>query len=112
MNNRIMLFVWVVIVLSSAIVFAQEKGKKEIMLEGGRQGNVPFSHHMHQDIIKDCMVCHADFSQVSGSIMAAKKAGILKKKQVMNKTCIKCHRAKKKAGEKYGPIKCSKCHIK
>ena len=30
----------------------------------------------------------------------------------MNKICIKCHKLKKKAGEKAGPTKCSQCHVK
>jgi hypothetical protein len=30
----------------------------------------------------------------------------------MKKLCIKCHRKKKKAGEKGGPVTCKTCHIK
>jgi hypothetical protein len=40
------------------------------------------------------------------------KNGIIKKKQLMTKTCLKCHRDNKKAGKAYGPVKCSGCHIK
>ena len=36
----------------------------------------------------------------------------LEKKHVMNKLCIKCHKAEKKAGKPYGPTTCSKCHIR
>jgi hypothetical protein len=30
----------------------------------------------------------------------------------MNKLCKKCHREKKRTGEKSGPTTCKKCHIK
>jgi len=76
------------------------------------KGNVYFPHHMHQDNIKDCNVCHNLFPQQAGVIQDLKNLEKLKKKQVMNKKCLKCHRAKKKAGEKTGPTSCSKCHLK
>jgi hypothetical protein len=41
-----------------------------------------------------------------------KAQGKLKPKHVMNKMCIKCHRAEKKAGNPSGPLTCSKCHVK
>lgn len=89
---------------------AQDTGRDMITLEGGKSGPVPFKHHLHQDVVKDCQVCHKDFPQEQGALEAAKLAGTLKKKQVMNKTCISCHREKKKAGEKTGPVSCKTCH--
>lgn len=88
------------------------KGRKEISLDGGKIGSVPFDHHLHQDVVGDCMVCHQDFAQKAGALNDAKAAKQLKKKQVMNSTCIKCHKAKKKAGEKHGPTSCKACHKK
>jgi len=90
----------------------QNRGAPNITLEGGKKGNVYFPHHMHQDNIKDCNACHDLFPQKAGVIQDLKNQGNLKKKQVMNKKCLKCHRAKKKAGEEAGPTSCSKCHLK
>jgi len=90
----------------------QNRGAPHITLEGGKKGNVNFPHYMHQDNIKDCKVCHDLFPQQAGGIQDLKNHEKLKKKQVMNKKCLKCHRAKKKAGEEAGPTKCSECHIK
>jgi len=97
--------------VAMAVAF-QNTGAPNITLEGGKKGNVYFPHHMHQDNIKDCNVCHNLFPQQAGVIQDLKNLEKLKKKQVMNKKCLKCHRAKKKAGEKTGPTSCSKCHLK
>ncbi len=99
-------------VLLAAGVYAQNQGEKTIVMNGGNQGNITLPHHLHQDVIDDCMVCHGDFPKESGSLDALKAAGTLKKKQVMNQTCLKCHRDRKNAGEKSGPVSCSECHIK
>ncbi|MCK5695452.1 MAG: cytochrome c3 family protein [Desulfobacula sp.] len=112
MNNRIVLFCLVSLVLSAAIVFAHGQGREEISLHGGKMGDITFPHHMHHGVVNDCMVCHKDFPMEPGALQTSKKAGTLKKKQVMNKTCLKCHRDRKKAGKAYGPVKCSGCHIK
>lgn len=96
----------------AATLYAANPGRKEMVLEGGKSGNIPFNHHLHQDAVGDCQVCHKDFEQKQGALAGAKKAGTLKAKQVMNKTCIQCHRAKKKAGEKSGPVSCNDCHKK
>ena len=90
----------------------QNKGAEQIELPGGTRGKVHFPHHLHQDKLVDCQICHATFEQKAGIIEELKAQGKLKKKQVMNKLCTKCHKQKKKAGEKSGPTTCSKCHIK
>ena len=100
------------LVLPTFVFAGQAQGRKEISLYGGKSGNVLFPHHTHQTIVQDCQVCHVDFAQKEGALDLAKKSGDLKKKQVMNKTCLKCHRALKKAGEKSGPTSCKKCHTK
>ncbi len=104
-----MLVAGVAVALSSS---QQNKGAAQIEMPGGTRGKVPFPHHLHQEKLVDCQICHAVFEQKSGSIEELKAQGKLKKKHVMNKLCTKCHRQKKKAGEKSGPTTCSKCHIK
>lgn len=95
-----------------AVAFAVEnKGAKDLVLDGGQRGKVPFPHHHHQNTLVDCQICHNQFPQQKGSIAKLKSEGKLKKKQVMIKLCTSCHRRKKKAGEKSGPTTCSKCHI-
>lgn len=93
-------------------VATQNKGAKNIELPGGKRGNVPFPHHQHQEKLGDCEICHSVFPQDSGIIEKLKADGKLKQKYVMNKLCTKCHKEKKKAGQKTGPTTCSKCHIK
>ena len=89
------------------------KGAEQIVIDGGHKGPVPFAHHRHQAALSDCNACHTIFPQEPGSIERLKAAGTLKaKSDVMNKLCIKCHRAKKSAGEKTGPVTCSSCHQK
>jgi hypothetical protein len=90
----------------------QDKGAKDIELHGGKRGNIAFPHRTHQEKLEDCQICHSVFEQKSGSIQALKSQGKIKKKHVMNKLCTKCHKEKKKAGEKSGPTKCKNCHIK
>jgi hypothetical protein len=99
--------------LGTPLIFADQfQGKEEISVFGGKSGNILFPHHLHQKVVEDCQVCHVNFAQKEGALDAAKASKDLKKKQVMNKTCLKCHRALKKAGEKAGPTSCKKCHIK
>lgn len=83
-----------------------------MQLEGGSRGPVPFPHHIHQNRLSDCQVCHSVFPQEALSIETLKTKGQLKPKEVMNKQCVKCHRAEKKAGNKSGPTTCTKCHIR
>lgn len=91
-------------------VMAQNMGRPEMSLDGGSKGPVLFKHKLHQDVVDACAVCHKDFEKKTGALDAAKKKGTLRAKQVMNKTCIACHRAKRKAGEKSGPTSCNACH--
>jgi hypothetical protein len=90
----------------------QDKGAMNIELPGGKRGNVSFPHHQHQNNLGDCEICHSVFPQKLGIIEELKAEGKLKKKYVMNKLCTKCHKEKKKAGQKSGPVTCAKCHMK
>ena len=108
--SAMLVFAAVSIALSDAPV--ENKGAAEITLPGGTRGPVPFPHHQHQDNLVDCQICHALYPQKAGIIEELKAAGTLKKKQVMNKQCTKCHKQKKKEGLKAGPTTCAKCHFK
>ena len=97
--------------LSAAAV--ENKGPEQIILNsGGERGKVHFPHHRHQNKLGDCNICHALFPQEKDSIDRLKKEGKLVPKQIMNKLCIKCHKAEKQAGHSAGPVTCSKCHQK
>jgi len=114
MKSKAIVFLIVLgIVFTAALITAnQDRGAADIMLNGGTKGKVPFPHQKHQNTPDDCNVCHAFFPQIPGSIDQLKAQEKLEKKQVMNKLCIKCHKAKKEAGSKTGPTTCSTCHVK
>jgi hypothetical protein len=98
--------------VSTVAVAVQNQGSKELKIDGGNKGDINFPHHLHQDTIGDCTVCHSIFPKSKGAIKDLIAQKELKKKQVMNKTCLKCHRANKKAGKDHGPTSCSACHVK
>ena len=113
MKARIIMSIIVTIIFMGATAVAvQNQGAKDITLDGGKKGKVDFPHHLHQNAIDACNACHDLFPKTAGIIKDSKKQGKLKKFQVMNKICIKCHKLKKKTGEKAGPTKCSQCHVK
>ncbi len=115
MARRVLLLVAFLLVSGAAVALCnteQDRGAKEIELQGGKRGSVFFPHRLHQENLVDCQICHAIFEQKAGSIAELKAQGKLKKKHVMNKLCTKCHKEKKRAGEKTGPTKCTKCHVK
>ncbi|MGD9332750.1 MAG: cytochrome c3 family protein [Desulfobacterales bacterium] len=90
----------------------ENKGADQIELYGGKSGPVPFPHHAHQEVLTDCKVCHELFPQEIGAIDKLKASGELKKKQIMNKHCTKCHKKLKQEGKKTGPTTCKACHVK
>ena len=100
------------IVMAAVSLAVENKGAEDITLAGGKSGVVPFPHHRHQEVLADCNICHSIFPQKTGIIESLKAEGKLKKKQVMNKLCTKCHKQKKRAGEKGGPVTCKTCHIR
>lgn len=106
------LLVSLAVLVAAAAVAVENKGAADMELEGGTRGKVPFPHHQHQTKLVDCKLCHDVFPQEKGVIEKLKKEGKLKPKYVMNKQCTKCHKEKKRAGEKSGPITCKQCHIK
>jgi cytochrome c-type protein NrfB len=90
----------------------QNQGAENIILEGGESGVVSFPHKIHQDVLKDCNICHELFNQEIGNIEKLKAEDKLKAKQVMNTQCLKCHRDNRKAGKSSGPVSCTTCHSK
>lgn len=111
MGKRAFLLVLLFLFSATTVGLAVEnKGAESIDISGGRQGKVPFPHHQHQNRLKDCQTCHSVFAQSKGAIEQMKAQGKLKAKAVMNKQCIKCHRAEKKAGNPSGPLTCTTCH--
>ena len=109
---------WFIVLLAAAALVAsmavavENKGAGQIDVDGGSRGKVPFPHHVHQDRLNDCSICHSVFPQEADALRQLKTGGKLEPKQVMNKQCINCHRAEQKAGNKSGPTTCSKCHVK
>jgi cytochrome c-type protein NrfB len=113
MRRAFLLFISTAMVWTAGLSLAQiNTGAKELVIPCGNQGDVKFPHQQHQEALKDCMLCHDLFPQKAGSIQEMKQQGTLAQKQVMNKLCVKCHKAKKDAGEKSGPVTCSQCHAK
>jgi len=111
MRRGLILFISAAMVGIAGLSVAEtNKGAKELVIPSGTRGNVKFPHHQHQDVLKDCMLCHDLFPQQAGAIQDLKQKGILAPKQVMNKQCVNCHRARKNAEEKSGPVTCSQCH--
>jgi len=100
------------IMVAAMVPAEQNRGAGDMLLFGGKSGDVPFPHHRHQKVIGNCNTCHAAFPQLSGIIEKLKDMEKLKKMQVMNEQCTRCHREKKNAGETGGPIRCNECHIK
>ncbi|MBW1643252.1 MAG: cytochrome c3 family protein [Deltaproteobacteria bacterium] len=111
-TKTLLVFLIAVFFITAIGVAIENKGERTKELFGGDRGNVSFPHHLHQDKLGGCNACHSVFPRTHGSIGDMKKKGTLKPKEVMNKQCIKCHRAEKKAGRKSGPLTCSKCHVK
>lgn len=95
-----------------AVGGAPDRGAAAIILEGGTSGQVAFPHQRHQEKLPDCNICHAAYPQKAGAIEELKAQGKLDKKQIMNDQCTRCHKEKKRAGEKTGPTTCTTCHAK
>ena len=106
----------VVVILIGACAWAdmavKNRGAEQLVIDGGSKGVVPFSHYLHQTILKDCNVCHTLFPQEQGGINRLKAEGKLVKQQVMKLHCIKCHKRLKREGSPSGPTTCIKCHVK
>ncbi|MFW5908048.1 MAG: cytochrome c3 family protein [Desulfosalsimonas sp.] len=119
-RNSVFSMIWVfalVFLLCIAVVSAETSEKdahdavaEMITLEGGTLGKVQFPHQLHQKTLGDCSECHVLYPPEKRAIRAAQKAGDLKKQQVMNTQCIKCHVGRQSIAKPSGPTKCAKCH--
>ncbi|MFP4474717.1 MAG: cytochrome c3 family protein [Desulfatibacillaceae bacterium] len=89
----------------------EDKGAREMVLEGGQVGDVPFPHADHQDTI-DCVECHQYFPQEKGAIQNRISKGRMLPKRVVMNQCTQCHRRKKRAGNTDVPTSCRDCHSK
>jgi hypothetical protein len=113
MKRRIKVIILITgILLATTLLWAQNKGAKEIIIPGSTTtGSVPFKHHLHQDALGDCNLCHNLFPQTPAIVQKLKDEGKLERKKLMNQ-CQKCHREKTNAGLKAGPVTCKGCHAK
>jgi hypothetical protein len=109
-----MLLTVALIIGGALVVQAAEikNGAEELTIVVEKKGDVWFPHRQHQDNLGDCKICHDLFPQEAGTIQKMKADGTLKKKQVMNKKCLSCHRKMKKMNKPAGPTSCKKCHQK
>ncbi len=91
-------------------VQSAQKGAVDIIIKGGKTGNIPFPHARHQkNLNDDCQICHKLFPQKKGIIDKQKEKHILEKKVVMN-NCLACHKEMASQGKQTGPVKCNGCH--
>jgi len=113
MRSKIVVLCVVFMLLYGGVIVAgiEEKGPKQITLDGGQRGEVAFPHRQHQTTLGDCSICHNIFPQKLGVIKDLKNEGRLEKKQVMNH-CRGCHRNRVKQGLNAGPTSCRECHSK
>ena len=112
MKIKISVIFTTAIILAPLLLFAtQNRGAENMLLFGGSKGDIPFPHSIHQATPVNCDKCHNLFPQGAGTIEKLKANKKLETKQVM-KQCRNCHKAKKEAGEKAGPIGCKACHSK
>lgn len=101
------------LLLAGAIfVYAGQKGSENIMIDGGRLGNVTLPHWQHQKALSDdCNACHKLFPKEKQSISRMKESASLQKKAVMN-NCIACHKELIAQSKTAGPVNCKGCHKK
>ena len=69
----------------------------DVMTLPAKNGNITFQHKKHQEMLKDCKICH---EKGPGKIEGFGK-------DFAHKNCKGCHETKKA-----GPTKCGECHKK
>jgi len=101
------------IVMNTGVSAEQDKGSEIVIFEKGRMPQVTFDHHMHQQKLdNECNACHDLFPMQAGIIKEMIAGEKLKKQQVMNEKCVKCHKDRKKEGLAAGPTSCTSCHVR
>jgi hypothetical protein len=92
---------------------AQNSGSEVVVFEKGKMPQVVFPHHRHQQKLNnECNACHDLFPMQTGVIKEMILQEKLKKQQVMNSKCVKCHKDRVQAGLAAGPVKCTECHAR
>jgi hypothetical protein len=113
MKKTVFLAMSIFLIGLAVFVNAQDKGPVTVIFEKGRMPAVTFPHHKHQqELNNDCNACHDLFPMKEGVIKEMITEEKLKKQQVMNSKCVKCHKDRVKEGLAAGPTKCSECHVK
>jgi len=119
MKKIFVLFIAVSFLAVAGFAFAAPKAPAKALVikaEKMKKPPVTFEHAKHAKL--ECSKCHHKWKgegtpEGCGTCHKMKKEGKkLDLKNAAHKTCRGCHRKLKKAGEKYGPTKCSKCHLK
>ncbi len=99
--------------LGAGVNAQQDKGSEIVIFEKDRMPQVTFDHHMHQEKLdNECSACHDLFPMQAGIIKEMIAEEKLKKQQVMNEKCVKCHKDRKKEGLAAGPTSCTACHVR
>ncbi|MEW5737042.1 MAG: cytochrome c3 family protein [Thermodesulfobacteriota bacterium] len=111
MKRSVILLIAICALAGPALCAEPDRGRPEITLSAGRQGDVRFPHARHEDTLPDCTACHRTYPEEKGAIEKLAQDGKLKPQQVM-KECIGCHRQRKKDGLSFGPLSCKDCHHK
>ena len=73
-----MIYRWAFGIVLASIFFlgataVQNKGAAQITIEAGERGVVQFPHHLHQNKLEDCKICHSYFPQEPRAIEQLKK---------------------------------------
>ena len=109
MKLCVVLCVCVTIFGGAVMALDVSKGPENMVLHGGRFGDVPFAHQRHHAAVGNCNACHNLFPKAKDSISQLKAKGKLRSREVMGQ-CTACHFEKSKKGEKSGPTSCNGCH--
>ena len=109
MKLYVVLFVFVATFGGAALAMDAYKGAENMVLHGGRFGEVPFAHKKHHEAVGNCNACHNLFPKAKGAISQLMEKGKLRSRQVMGQ-CTACHFDKNRKGEKSGPTSCGGCH--
>ena len=111
--NRVKIAIMGILMAVSIAVIANaadDMGRDKFDLDGGGRGDMSFPHKLHQDTLGSCNTFHDLFPKELGGIEKMKADGKLKRRQVMNDSCIACHKVYKAKGKKFGPLRCNECH--
>lgn len=87
----------------------EPRGAANMVLPGGRFGDIPFPHKRHQAVLPKCTGCHDMFPKAPGAIASLKAQGKLARRQVMG-LCTSCHFDRARRDQKAGPTRCGGCH--